>query len=210
MNLRAFTLIELVIALAVVLAIMSLVMPGVYARLIASRGQEARRMIDSSVIAARAAAARTGDPVRVMTRHRADGIVDIVHVRLRERGSDDALAGALDPEMVDDASAMLDDEQRRDAEIDLSLPTGCRVSALSTLESYGSVEAMVEDEQLVGESDLTVAILMPDGSAMPGRSLVLITPRGFAHRLSVREWSGGIAFERWVPEDERESEAVLP
>lgn len=214
MERRAFTLMELLIAMAVLLAIMSLVMPGVYSRLATSRGQEARRMIDASIIQARAAAARSGDAVRVYAHVRADGAIDIVHEPLRADDADDSFDEALEPFMVDGAEIAPDEmraeERSSAAEINVTLPDGCRVMLMSVLRSYESLDTIDEDEQPVPEPDRTIAILLPNGDAMPGATLALVTPRQRAFEFSVRTWTGGVEFVPWDPEEEPADGGELP
>lgn len=212
MERRAFTLMELLIAIAVMVAIMSLVMPTVYARLSTSRGQEARSMIDASVIKARAIAARTGDAVRVFAHERSDGSVDIVHHSMRTDGTDASFDELIAP-LISGVEA---DEQTiaplRHAEIDVTLPPGCRIILMSALEAYQSVEALELDheEHAISEPDRTIAVTLPDGAALAAQSLALITPRQRAYELSVRSWGGGVSFVRWEPVEEGALGVELP
>ena len=89
------------------------------------------------------------------------------------------------------------------AETHLRLPPGCRFELRATLDDVGSLEALLEEEREPAP-DRTIAILLPDGGAITGAQLVLVTPRRRAYVMSVRTWGGGAAFDRWEAESEAE------
>jgi len=195
---RALTLLELMIAVAVVLAIASLVMPAVLSRLTATRDEEARVMIDSTIIEARADAARSGVPVRVVAHEAADGRIQIIHEPMREDEDADAPAPAEVVGMEDEARA--DVERARGSTVRVTLPPGCSFVLRSRLVSLDSIEALDEEAPEARAPDRTIAIVLPDGGAIAGTALALRTPFGRVYEMAVGTWTGGATFERWDPE----------
>jgi prepilin-type N-terminal cleavage/methylation domain-containing protein len=210
MDRRAFTLLELLIALAILVAMSSLVMPGVLARLTVARGEEARTMLDASIVEARGVAARSGEVVRVVSHEQADGRFAIVHETMRlddddAPASDDGLLGLVNERAARPAGA------DRRTTVHLVLPDSCRLMTVADLEAAierggGLVAERAPDAP--HEPDRIVAVVFPDGGLAPGEELALVTPRGQAYKMSVRHWGGGVAFEAWDPL--AEAEAAFP
>ena len=206
MNRRGMTLLELLIAIAVIVAVSSLVMPAVFARLVATRGDEAMTMIDAAIVEARALAAREGRPVRVTTHSRTDGDVQIVFEVWRQHEDDELGAATLLPASEADSSAVVaPDGRERGAYVHVELPTGCRVSPVDELvaDADGAIVLDAEEDgaRLV-TPDRAIAVLMPDGVAVRGDALALITPRGRAYEMRVGSWVGGVSFTPWSPEED--------
>lgn len=211
MDRRALTLLELLMAVALLVALASLVMPMVFGRLAATEASEAPSQLVASIVQARAQAARTGEPVRVIAKTGEDGVVRIVHEPVR--ASVDSESAFVDLPTTPDggmtAREPIDSPKADGAYVDLTLPKGCRIVSVASLEDQpvasGGAPAdaiePVDDEGAVEPSERALAILLPDGGAIAGERLALRTPNGLAYELSLDRWGYGAKLERWQAED---------
>lgn len=190
----AFTLLELLIAIALVAMVAGIVLPVGASRLAADRFDQAQRQVASAVIIARADAQRRGVIVRLT-------------VRQDERGA------TLWSEEAESAGL---GEQRRGerprparSEFVLDLPRGVRF-ALVPAEDDQTADAERNDrdaerddnepEFAEGAGGGTLCVLLPDGSVLMPRDLLMVFEAGDRREVRIRlnRWTGEAAFTPFV------------
>lgn len=213
---RGFTLLEVMIALGLILALMTAALPAVLHRLPGTVWEETLTQLRAGVRHAAADCRRAGQPLELIAREEATG-----RWVLEARPLSVAAAGALDAE---DARVLTPAELEEAARIQeaLSVASGARVYMrlprdyrvirpsdearvlLAELPAEGDLPgdagremseemdaglAVVLEGEEAPAPDVMLAILMPDGSAITGDPVVLIGPGGRRAELGVRAWS---------------------
>jgi len=233
------TLIELLIAIALIVALGALVVPDLAAQLGRRRWEAASDGLVRQIALARAEAQRTGEAIEVIQRpldpgdRRGPLIVarrltagigaaafeDAQRPAGRRRGGND-LAATDGPAPLDD---FMDDGPEDDRALafgwaELRLQSGVRLTTEEpTPERFGPDALAADplggerlDDQLedpmsgpiaAGDGPLRLAILLPDGSALPGRPAWLIDGEGRAARLRIDAWTGMVTLEPVVFDD---------
>ncbi len=190
----AFTLLELLIAVALVAMVAGIVLPVGVSRLAADRFDQAQRQLASAVIIARADAQRRGVIVRLT-------------VRQDERGA---------TLWSEEAETVGSGEQRRGersrparSEFVLDLPRGVRF-ALMPAEDDQAADAERNDrdaerddnepEFVEGTGGGTLCVLLPDGSVLMPRDLLMVFDAGDRREARVRlnRWTGEASFTPYV------------
>lgn len=190
----AFTLLELLIAIALVAMVAGIVLPVGVSRLAADRFDQAQRQVASAVIIARADAQRRGVIVRLT-------------VRQDERGA---------TLWSEEAESVGLGEQRRGerprparSEFVLDLPRGVRF-AIVPVEDDQTADAERNDrdaerddnepEFAEGAGGGTLCVLLPDGSVLMPRDLLMVFEAGDRREVRVRlnRWTGEASFTPFV------------
>ncbi|MHC4990735.1 MAG: hypothetical protein ACYTGC_07105 [Planctomycetota bacterium] len=222
------TLLELLLAIALLLALGALVLPALFGRLTERAFESSAEIVRSQLLLARAHAQTTGEPIevrfvtdppRVAARRFDVGLIDLGPTR-DEPGAD-ILAG----EPFEAASAS--DEQEPDTLrifepwAERPLADGVWISDQSGLVEDGSDGVMAMNAGLAAEDDrdamrndetlrtLRLALFMPDGSAVLAEPVWIRDEHGRRGRLTVNQWTGLASFERVMaalPEREEDEE----
>jgi prepilin-type N-terminal cleavage/methylation domain-containing protein len=183
---RAFTLLELLIAVALVVLVAGLALPAVWGRTEGARLDTALRQLGAAVIAARAEAQRGGavSELRVVATAEGEALVIRRLGDVEIRGTDDDLGG--------EAAAVV-----RPWTV---LPSGVRVLGEPPSEGGTSPAHRRENSGAAGEHErraVRVAVMLPDGTAVAsGPVYVSVGER--VVEVSLNRWSGG-ASERELP-----------
>ena len=214
MNRRGVTLLELLLAIALLLALGALVLPALFDRLTERAFESSAEIVRSQLLLARAHAQVTGEPIEVLfetdpprvAARRFD--VDLVDL---EPGGDAPGEENLTDEPF--AVTSLDDEEAPET-LRIPEPWAERVlgdgvwiadrSGLAEEESGGfgtaGVRAAGDDRiEIEGEETLRtirLALFMPDGSAVLAEPVWIRDEHGRRGRLTVNHWTGLPSFER--------------
>jgi type II secretory pathway pseudopilin PulG len=226
MNRRGVTLLELLLAIALLLALGGLVLPALFNRLPERAFESSAEIVRSQLLLARAHAQATGEPIEVLFATDPPRVAarrfDASLVTLEpQAGDSDAPDGQGEPFEV----TPLDDEEAPEA---LRIPEPWAERALADgvwiAESPGPAEGEpagfgVEAELLAaGDEDIErddvprairLALFMPDGSAVLAEPVWVRDDHGRRGRLAVNHWTGLPSFERVTevtPAPEREED----
>ena len=224
MNRRGVTLLELLLAIALLLALAGLVLPALFDRLTERAFESSAEIVRSQLLLARAYAQATGEPIevlfesdppRVAARRFDVGLVD------PERGGEAPGEENLRDEPFGVTS--LDDEQAPETLripepwADRVLADGVWIADRSGFaeEGTGGLGAATgiraaggEELEIKGDETLRtirLALFMPDGSAVLAEPVWIRGAHGRRGRLTVNHWTGLPSFERVmevVPEPE--------
>lgn len=214
------TLLELLIALALMAALVGTVLPMVANRAEPMQFEETLRHVKSAVEWCRADARRGGEPVELVAMVDASGRTLLVGVIFGgEEGA--SRAGVA-------ASSAGTEAERVEAprRTYLELPAGYRLTRgeldRAVEELAGSEDAFLPPpvDEVIEEEDrrVTVAIFLPDGGAIVGEPVRLEGRRGMRAMLRVNPWTGSATIEplrdaeeeREEPEQEEEADELLP
>lgn len=187
MRSRGFTLIELMIALAIMAMLAGIVLPIGISRLNASSFSQTQRQLESAVGIARADAQRRGRLLKLVAID-SGGSVAIWSI---ERGSTETGAEAGRREFV------------------MELPAGASIIPAPAANAEDADSDAEEDEWESARSDdvrrraegagedsaeRALCVLMPDGTVSPGETLVLRGRGGAMARMDFNPWTGMITF----------------
>jgi len=181
---RAFTLIELMIALAIVAMLAGIVLPIGLSRLNADAFVQAQRQLEAAVGIGRAESQRTGALVKLIA---ADGGVTLfshAHRPLEESTDTGRKRSTPGREFVLELPAGVRIEADPDTEADEGIAAG------EDAPSPGSPAASSEQVP----ADLGVCVLMPDGTVVTSGPLVLVARDGKRARIDFNPWTGSLAF----------------
>lgn len=209
-----FTLIEVIVALAILVGLGSLVIPAVWSRLSDASGEAVAREIEVAVGLARGEAIRAAEPIRLVLISEPSGEVRLVGRRL-EREAAPALAPdrfvgpVFDvPDAVDEGGSPGEDR------LLAALPRGVRISREPPVtEGWGEVGvggsvgggvgdlgfAEGLDPGLLGSEGVTVGVLLPTGGAVPGAPVHLWRAGGWSLVLVLDPWTGRAHASAWTP-----------
>jgi hypothetical protein len=227
MNRRGVTLLELLLAIALLLALGALVLPALFDRLTERAFESSAEIVRSQLLLARAHAQVTGepievlfetDPARVAARRFDVGLVD-------PESEGEARGGEVSDDEPFEVTALEDQEAPETLRIpepwaERILTDGVWIadrSGLAEEESGGFGAAGVRaagDDQRETEGDeamrtIRLALFMPDGSAVLAEPVWIRDEHGRRGRLTVNHWTGLPSFERVMetvqePEDQDE------
>lgn len=239
---RGLTLLEVMIALGLILALMTVALPAVLQRLPGAIWDETLLQLRSAVRQAAVDCRRTGEPLELVAREDSTGrwVLEARPLSVREvEGIDAEDARVLTPgELAAAARVQEAASVSSGARTYLKLPPDYRLVRPSA-EARAALAAMPsgEDSQAdwsaearegvdeavraaLGErtgspvTSVTLAILMPDGSALSGDSVVLLGPGGRRSEVSVGGWTSrleirdGVEEARAGTEDDRLSDEL--
>lgn len=185
-TLRGVTLIELLIVIALLLAIAVAVGPTIVSTLDERAFESAVDVSERQLLLARSHAQMSGNPVEVIYTQRDD--LGIVQARLLQRGDEDAQTSLTQGW----ATRVLDDRLA----ITSSLPEQ-QVDASPTLAS----QDIQGSEQPL---HLRLALFLPDGSSLAVAPRWLSDPDGRAARMDVNPYTGMATFTRLPPPEFRD------
>jgi type II secretory pathway pseudopilin PulG len=176
MNRRGVTLLELLLAIALLLALGALVVVPLLDRMNERAFESSADIVTTQLLLARAHAQATGEPVEV----RYESAPPWIAARIF-----DPLLGGDDDELAETLRIPEGWAER-------GLVDGVRLTDRpDVLESLGPDESQQETPQTI-----RLAVFMPDGSALLGRTTWIIDDDGRLGRLDVNGWTGLPAFER--------------
>lgn len=225
MRATGFTLLEVVVTLAVVVALSALVVPSVSGRLAGESASAVMREIRAGVAMGRTDAIRDAEPRRVVFVTDASGRV----TRLVSRGLEQREAVAPAPRFVgpvlDDPAPVAAEQAESDVVL-LELPRGSRVSRrapvvegidglpVEDLDPEAGAEGPEPEtwDQERGESAVTLGVLLPTGAAVAGATVFVTLTGGVTLEARLDAWTGDAIVTRWVapsPEDEWPDEPEL-
>jgi type II secretory pathway pseudopilin PulG len=228
MNRRGVTLLELLLAIALLLALGGLVLPALFDRLTERAFESSAEIVRSQLLLARAHAQVTGEPIEV----RFETDPSRVAARRFDVGLGDLKPGGDAPgeeNLTDEPFGVTsrDDEEAPET-LRIPEPWAERVladgmwiaerSGLADQEPGGFGAAGVRaagDDRIEGDETLRtirLALFMPDGSAVLAEPVWIRDEHGRRGRLTVNHWTGLPSFERVMevvqerPEPEGEQE----
>ncbi len=200
---RGFTILELLIALALLVAMASLVLPVLVSRSAGYAFDEALRQTRSAAMACRADAQRTGECVEFRAVTLADGRTALVGGLLRGGET----TGEIEDELAGVGVSELEGEERvRSSERQyVVLPKSTSVrrpEALAILsEAYAELdegfvpEPMAWEEETAETAAISLGVFLPDGSFVAGEAVELVGTDGRSARLRVHPWTGLASLE---------------
>jgi Tfp pilus assembly protein FimT len=204
---RAFTLVELMVAIAVLIVIAALVLPSLDSLSESSRFKNACDQLSSAASVCRAEAKRTGKPVAVVATMNEDGSQSIMSVPLGEVAH---LA-----ELEEDTSVEVD------SRVLMVMPKGVSIKADSQQAKSGREEGEREEaalniEAADAETTQSLIIYWADGGATASAPMVVTGPGGRSAGAKVNSWTGTLsiaepaadAVETASAEDEQPEEAA--
>jgi type II secretory pathway pseudopilin PulG len=232
MNRRGVTLLELLLAIALLLAVGGLVLPAMFDRLTERAFESSAEIVRSQLLLARAHAQTTGEPIEVLfegdpprvAARRFDAALAALDPRAGAadapgpRGSDDEPLEVLS---MDDGEAP-DALRIREPWADRLLADGVWIAdrgGISDGEPAGlEVEAGPDAAGGVFDQDdaprtIRLALFMPDGSAVLAEPVWVRDDHGRRGKLTVNQWTGLPSFERVMEspqEPEEEQEQLQP
>ncbi len=192
---RGFSLLELMIALAVLLAMGGLVMPALLNSLRARSFEHAADLVAHQLLLARAHAQRTGKPVEVLW--------------VRERSWIEARYFSLNANKEDRGENFQDEGSDSEFDEEIREPWGIQGISSEILfsrqppDDTGETGDMREEEDIEEEYEIRLAVLWPDGSAWPAESLWLKDEGERAVPVIINPWTGEM-MEEQPPEMESE------
>lgn len=226
MKLAGFTLLEVVVTLAIVVALASLVVPSVSGRLGGESSTAMVREIAAGVRMARTDAIREAEARRVVFVTDAAGrVTRMVSRSLEEREAAPARARLVGP-VLDDPAPEAGEESKSHDVVLLEMPRGTRASRRAPVgedeagwmdgaTELGTALAGAEPGMLAfepeawdeerGESAVTLGVLLPTGAAVAGAAVYVTLPDGGALEVRLQAWTGDALVTRWVapvPQDE--------
>lgn len=202
MNRRGVTLLELLLAIALVLAVGALVMPALVDRLGERAFESSAEIVRSQLLLARAHAQATGEPVEVRFEPEPPRVAarwfepDPGSLELPE---DDAGGPGLQAASADLPSA--DEDEAPDALVipepwaDRLLADGVRITDRPDVVD-GAAEQPVASGQDETLRPIRIALYMPDGSAVLAEPVWFHDDHGRRGRLTVNRWTGLPTFEQ--------------
>ncbi len=195
---RGVTLLELLIALALLLAMTALIAPAMVNRLDERAFENAAEVVRQQLLLARAHAALTGRPVEVLYRSDPSRVI----ARRFEPDADElpAEGGAVGPAGLDEAQEF--EATLAEAWAYRQLPEQMRCSHERPLAfdaadpdlAAGLREA--RQAQATSPAALRLAVYMPDGSTLLGRPIWLSDDDGRLIGLVINHWTGLPTLER--------------
>jgi prepilin-type N-terminal cleavage/methylation domain-containing protein len=219
MNRRGMTLLELLLAIALLLAVGGLVLPALFDRLTERAFESSAEIVRSQLLLARAHAQATGEPIEVLFKTDPPRVAarrfDVRLVSVEQRSgvpeSSDVESSSderLDVVLLGDEEAL---ETLRIPEpwAERLLADGVWIADRSGVSQEGLAGAsgqaeirVAGDEELVGEETprtIRLALFMPDGSAVLAEPVWVRDDHGHRGRLTINQWTGLSSFE-WVTE----------
>lgn len=201
MRRQGFTLIEVMIALAIVAMLAGIVLPIGLSRLNADSFIQTQRQLESAVSIARADAQRRGVLMKLIAVE-AQGVVAVWSVEFGEAG------GGARGEMP----------KRR--EFVLELPSGAGVEPAPAAEDEAEDTEEEEDERPrpaaagaeaeAAPVERALCVLMPDGTVVAGEAMVLRGRDGKRVRIDFNAWTGALTFVPVEPELTEDADALPP
>ena len=195
---RAFTLIELVSVIAVLLVISALAWPVLDGRLAAARMRGAAQQVESALVGARAEAQARGIMVRLVARYgaRAEDPQSLVMVSVGDRTAREGGSGPTKGERP----ATKGDEAgwERGSGVRLQAEKPSAIAAGSTREAPVAKAGPTEIAE-----DLVIATFLPDGTAAAG-AVVYLTGGKDAAEVRINRWTGEVSL---TPIKEAQTEA---
>jgi prepilin-type N-terminal cleavage/methylation domain-containing protein len=184
---RAFTLLELLVAIGLVLMLAGLSLPALWGRLDGSRIDLASRLVGAAVVAARAESQRSGAPIELVAVMTPDGdalVIREVRVQAAAPEASKGVAPDIHPWGV--------------------LPDGVRVSLRppATAEEPGTPAAAPDGPRRIG-------VFVPDGSVVAKDPIYLCAGETALH-VQLNRWTGGITATTHHAEADDESDELPP
>ncbi|MHC4217416.1 MAG: hypothetical protein ACYSU7_03065 [Planctomycetota bacterium] len=232
MNRRGVTLLELLLAIALLLALGGLVLPALFDRMSQRAFEASAEIVRSQLLLARAHAQATGEPIEV--------VFEIGPPRVAARRFDADLA-TLEPR--EDATGELDgDDPQTPADVSIEVVLPDDEEALGTLriaepwadrvladgvwiaEGPGEMEGEMAGagvgleigaatdeaaESRETAQPMRLALYMPDGSAVLAETVWIRDEHGRRGRLTVNPWTGLPSFEQTARRQEEPQEPEL-
>ncbi len=228
---RAFTLLEIIIAMALAATLVSLVSVAVFSRLREATFDETIRQTRSALAMIREDARRGGEALRLIARENDEGRIELVGLAFDAPvadpfsfESDAPLLGEIDTSRIafdEHASGRSAFEDRAPGRVYLTLPSGYtlermtpeqRDAALLAMESGRREEQDALDPDLlppgfdggfgeIAHEPLTIGLFLPDGSVIAGEPPILSTPAGAMLEIKINPWTGSVSLEPLRPSD---------
>lgn len=215
---RGFTLLEVVIALSLVLALGALVMPAVSRRLGGARGDAAMRELRAAIAEARTDAIRESRPMKIEFVSASDAGVRVVASVFETQGASASVPTRFVGPVLDEPSAP-DPRGSGGDRLLLVMGRGSSVSRVAPTftpgdiegdaverPENGDVEALGSGAELPGsEARVCLGIMLPTGGAVPGAAVYVTLAGSSTLEVVLDGWTGAARVTRWeppAPEDE--------
>lgn len=218
MRTAGFTLLEVVVTLAIFVALAALVVPSVSGRLGGESATAVTREIAAGVSMARTDAIRESAARCVVFVTDGSGrATRLVSRAMQERGATAATPRFVGP-VLDDPAPVGDEEEVAEVVL-LELPRGTRVwrtapvvgeAEAGGMDAAGGVTAngagagmLAPDpetwDQERGESAVTLGVLLPTGAAVAGALVYVTLPGEVTLEVRLEAWTGDAVVTRWMP-----------
>lgn len=220
---RGFTLLEVIVAVSLVLALGALVMPAVSRRIAGATGESVSRGLRAAVGEARGDAVRESRSLRVeVVTNPVSGDVRVVAREFATVEDGAAPARFVGP-IFDVGEATAGGEDEATERVLMELPRWTRVSREAPVvegewgdsgeggadAGFGDEEGAAESEVEEGGETVCLGVLLPTGGAVAGAPAYLTLPGSWTVVVTLDAWTGDAVVTRWeppAPEDEWGSE----
>lgn len=194
MRSRGFSLIEILVAMAIMVMLAGIVLPIGLSRLNANSFSATQRQLASAVSIARADSQRRGMLLHLVAVESVNGVAIWSIERPVERDTDSLPRRSFLLELPGGAkfAELPRDEWEEDPDAE----------AEDIEEQREDVSR--EDEDETERSERTICVLMPDGTVVPAEPLVLVGRGGERARIDINPWTGDLSFPRLEPLDSLE------
>jgi type II secretory pathway pseudopilin PulG len=210
MNRRGVTLLELLLAIALLLALGGLVLPALFDRMSQRAFEASAEIVRSQLLLARAHAQATGEPIEVVfeigpprvAARRFDA--DLATLEPREDATDEEALGTLriaEPwadRVLADGVWIAEGPGEMEGEM-----AGAGVG----LEIGAATDEAAESRETA--QPMRLALYMPDGSAVLAETVWIRDEHGRRGRLTVNPWTGLPSFEQTARRQEEPQEPEL-
>jgi prepilin-type N-terminal cleavage/methylation domain-containing protein len=182
-----FTLLELIVVIALLVALGGLALPGLLSRVAGSTQGAVRTRLEAAGAICRAEAQRSGRTIELAARV-VEGRVLVVGRRAVEEETD----------------------ERDSGDVLLELPTGYTVSRTRPGDEGSRAESDPEIPGLGGDGGVVIAVFGPDGTAAPGGARFVIVGTD-AMEVRIARWTGALTLsEPLSPQEPAEADEVEP
>jgi prepilin-type N-terminal cleavage/methylation domain-containing protein len=176
MGRQAFTLLELLVALALLVVVTGLALPALVGRMEGARLDAALRVVGAAVVSARAEAQERGEPVVLLAVRSGTG--DRLVIESLERGEEGESRGARGSEGVSSLQTWAE------------LPEGVNLDLNPPAESHAGEQLAESSSQRA--APLRLAIFLPDGAAA-GCGTVYLRSGERTFAITLNRWTGGVS-----------------
>ncbi len=208
---RAFTLLEVVVSLAILIALAALVVPSVQGRIGGESARSVSREIAAGIGLARSDSIRESSARRVVfVAETARQPARLVARPLGEAGAGDQVPRFVGP-ILDDPPASGGEEGASADVLLLELPRGASLSrippAAPAVESAGDPDPALGTPGLGGSAwgdpantaEITLGVLLPTGGAVPGAPVYVTLAASWTLVVALDPWTGDATVTPWEP-----------
>ena len=206
---RAFTLLELLIAMAIVIALAGLIAPIGLARLTSAEFEQSRYTLETTLMLARAEAMRSGEPVTVLVGGPAAGPSRLFAGKL---GVETSGVGLTEEMKQAPAPGPVMEETDLPGAVRLVFDDpSVEPGKGSESEPASDSKSPAADQTTESTSRAAVVVFLPDGRASGVRPCWMMDGAGSAAAVTINSWTGAVSVARvevWSEDAPKKPEAV--